>query len=280
MIKINYYSSSKELLNFHEAFLLENKLLNNLMLGILYRLKDEDKKPGDLFMVIENNEKKLILCMSGLYIILYANTNDDEIYEKAVSYLSVNQISYPGIIGPVEICNSFLKAYVKLTHQNMYLLMNQRIYVNTKVNKTSNFEADLYLAQEDDQDLLSEWYYDFYKCTGEVISFEDAKSKVKELVKLKNAYVLKHHGEIVSMAGKSRPFLDSVTVGYVYTPPQYRYKGYATKCVELLTEHLLKTYRYCTLYTDLSNPTSNSIYQKIGYMPIGDSCVYSKEIKK
>ena len=27
----------------------------------------------------------------------------------------------------------------------------------------------------------------------------------------------------------------------------------------------------CVLYTDLANPTSNSIYQRIGYEPVGDS---------
>jgi RimJ/RimL family protein N-acetyltransferase len=280
MIKINVYSSSKELLDSHESFLLENKLLNNLILGILYRLKNEEKKPNELFMAIENNKEKLILCMSGLYIILYANTHNHEIYEEAVHYLDDNQIIYPGIIGPVEICNLFLIAYHKIKHQDMKLLMNQRIYVNTKVNKTNDSHTDLYLAEETDQELLYDWYFDFYKCTGESISFKDAKIKVNEMIKLKNVYVLKYQGEIVSMAGKSRPFLDSVTVGYVYTPPEYRYKGYATKCVELLTEHLLKTYRSCTLYTDLSNPTSNSIYQKIGYIPIGDSCVYSKNTIK
>ena len=26
----------------------------------------------------------------------------------------------------------------------------------------------------------------------------------------------------------------------------------------------------CTLYTDLANPTSNSIYAKIGYRPVAD----------
>jgi predicted GNAT family acetyltransferase len=212
--------------------------------------------------------------MSGLYIILYANTESEQIYDTAVQYLIVHQNQYPGIIGPVAVCDAFKRAYFKLTNQEMSLLMNQRIYVNSKVNKVSNIDAILCHAQDEDKYKLQDWYYEFYKVTGENIDFEIAIKKMNELISLGNVYVLKINNEIVSMAGSSRPFLNSITVGYVYTPPELRFKGYATKCVELLTEHLLKTYQFCTLYTDLSNPTSNNIYLKLGYVPIGDSCVY------
>ena len=30
----------------------------------------------------------------------------------------------------------------------------------------------------------------------------------------------------------------------------------------------------CCLYTDLANPTSNKIYQAIGYRPVGDAAEY------
>ncbi|GAG73668.1 unnamed protein product, partial [marine sediment metagenome] len=32
--------------------------------------------------------------------------------------------------------------------------------------------------------------------------------------------------------------------------------------------------KYCFLFTDLSNPTSNSIYQKVGYKPVIDENHY------
>jgi uncharacterized protein len=273
MARINVFSSSKELLDKHESFLLENMLLNNLMLGILYRLKSDGMKKGDLLMSVEDHHQ-LILCMSGLYIILYANTDQESIYEEAVNYLDQHHISYPGIIGPVDNCESFKRAYFKLTNQQMNLLMNQRIYKNEKVIKVSDIEAKLLIAQIDDLSILSEWYYDFLKVTGEMYTIEYANQKMSEMIASKKVFMIKQNREIVSMAVSTRPFLTSVTVGCVYTPPQHRFRGYATKCVELLTEHLLKSYQYCTLYTDLSNPTSNSVYQKIGYVPIGDSCVY------
>ena len=29
--------------------------------------------------------------------------------------------------------------------------------------------------------------------------------------------------------------------------------------------------KFCFLYTDLANPTSNAIYQRLGYQPVSDS---------
>ncbi len=57
-----------------------------------------------------------------------------------------------------------------------------------------------------------------------------------------------------------------IRVTGVYTPPEFRKKGYATACVGSLTQKLLNDgNEFCFLYTDAANPTSNSIYQKIGY---------------
>jgi predicted GNAT family acetyltransferase len=57
----------------------------------------------------------------------------------------------------------------------------------------------------------------------------------------------------------------------VYTPAHLRNCGYATSCVAALTRRVLESgKKFCCLYTDLANPTSNSIYQKIGYHPICD----------
>jgi hypothetical protein len=42
-------------------------------------------------------------------------------------------------------------------------------------------------------------------------------------------------------------------------------------CVDRLSQQMLgEGRRFCCLYTDLSNPTSNSIYRRIGYVPILD----------
>jgi predicted GNAT family acetyltransferase len=73
------------------------------------------------------------------------------------------------------------------------------------------------------------------------------------------------------MVASQRETRSGCAVNMVYTPPQFRRSGYATAAVATLSDALLKGgRRFCCLYTDVANPTSNSIYAKIGYRPIRD----------
>ena len=92
------------------------------------------------------------------------------------------------------------------------------------------------------------------------------------LYRLKRLYILEDDDMPVTMAKISRELQTVCVVGLVYTPPYFRGKGYATSCVAAVSQFGLdKGFKKCVLYTDLANPTSNSIYMKIGYKPICDS---------
>ena len=87
---------------------------------------------------------------------------------------------------------------------------------------------------------------------------------------------MEDNGIPVSMAGFTRAMQTVVGVAFVYTPPYWRGKGYATSCVAKVSQIALDIgFMKCVLYTDLLNPTSNSIYQKIGYTPVCDSLMLS-----
>ena len=71
------------------------------------------------------------------------------------------------------------------------------------------------------------------------------------------------------MAGQATP--NGLRVGPVYTPPELRGRGFATAVTAEVTARALAAgRRFCFLFTDLANPTSNAIYQRIGYRPVCD----------
>ena len=73
----------------------------------------------------------------------------------------------------------------------------------------------------------------------------------------------------------SPPVAGVVRLGPVYTPPEARRHGYATALVaELSRRALAAGATKCMLYTDLANPTSNSIYRAVGYRRSGDARQY------
>ena len=84
-------------------------------------------------------------------------------------------------------------------------------------------------------------------------------------------------GEPVSLAGWGGPTPNGIRIGPVYTPPELRGRGYATALSAELSQRLLDGRlfeggrRFCFLYTDLANPTSNAIYERIGYRRVAES---------
>lgn len=83
-------------------------------------------------------------------------------------------------------------------------------------------------------------------------------------------------GRPVSAVGYGSPTPSGARIGPVYTPPDRRGRGYASA----LTAHvsaaqLAAGRRFCFLYTNLANPTSNKIYLAIGYERVCDSVEYT-----
>ncbi|MFJ1752106.1 GNAT family N-acetyltransferase [Kitasatospora sp. NPDC088134] len=75
-----------------------------------------------------------------------------------------------------------------------------------------------------------------------------------------------------ALAGASPVVAGMSRIGPVYTPRERRGRGYASALTAAASEQALGWgAEEVLLFTDLSNPTSNAIYQRIGYVPVGDS---------
>ncbi|OLE96488.1 MAG: hypothetical protein AUG75_19875 [Cyanobacteria bacterium 13_1_20CM_4_61_6] len=80
----------------------------------------------------------------------------------------------------------------------------------------------------------------------------------------------------VSLCGHGGRTPHGIRIGPVYTPPEHRGHGYASALTAHVTQQQLDGGRdYCFLYTDLANPTSNSIYTKIGYAHVCEARDYA-----
>ena len=83
-------------------------------------------------------------------------------------------------------------------------------------------------------------------------------------------------GVPVSLAGRTRVVAGMVRVAPVYTPPEMRGRGYAGAATAAVSQAPLDAgVREVVLYTDLANPTSNVLYQRLGYRPVEDRVVLS-----
>jgi GNAT superfamily N-acetyltransferase len=77
-------------------------------------------------------------------------------------------------------------------------------------------------------------------------------------------------GTPVAQAVARAPIAGVARIGPVYTPPEYRGHGYGSAVTAAATAAVLAAGAVPVLYTDLANPTSNKIYQAIGYRAVAD----------
>lgn len=149
-------------------------------------------------------------------------------------------------------------------------MMSERIYACETVAPLTYAPGRLRPVTKDDEPLLSQWCVQF--CLDARIEDETVYFKARLPSKIADGSLyIWEDNEAVAMAGLERETSHGIAISWVYTPAHLRELGYATSCVAALTQRMLDSgKKFCCLYTDLSNPTSNSIYQKIGYRSVCD----------
>ena len=78
-------------------------------------------------------------------------------------------------------------------------------------------------------------------------------------------------GHRVSVASGRPPARGVSRVGPVFTPPQHRRRGYAAAVTAAVTAAFFAHgAERVILYTDAANPTSNAVYERIGYVQLAE----------
>jgi RimJ/RimL family protein N-acetyltransferase len=130
-------------------------------------------------------------------------------------------------------------------------------------------------AAERDRDLLIAWFDAFAREVGDLAD-EDHAAAVDERLSCGGVMVWQAGGSPVAIAGITRVVAGMARVGPVYTPPGLRGRGYGGAATAAVS-HAARDVgaQEVVLYTDLANPTSNALYQRLGYHPVEDRIVLS-----
>lgn len=275
-MQVKTFPSGIEFLAACGSFLETREALNNLIIGIAGRAP---KASGGeiyhtLFLSISDNDSIRLACLMTppQRLVLYSDGKDmDETLAALAGYLIENNIGIPGVIGPVGVSKRFAELWSSKKGLDCVLNMNERAYELRRVADVVHAPGCFEKADEDDMEKLAEWVMKFSaEALGDNMDETAARELISQKIKAGDVFIWKD-GEIVTMACAARPTKNGIAINLVYTPPRHRKKGYATSCVAKLSAELLERgYKFCTLFTDLKNPVSNGIYQKIGYEAVCD----------
>jgi predicted GNAT family acetyltransferase len=130
------------------------------------------------------------------------------------------------------------------------------------------------IAAEPDLPLLAGWFRAFAFEVHDMAQGRDQTADVRDRVSFGGVTVWQARGRPVAIASVTRLVAGMARVGPVYTPPEFRGRGYGSAVTAAASQRLLDAGADdVLLYTDLANPVSNSIYQRLGYRAVEDRIV-------
>jgi uncharacterized protein len=176
----------------------------------------------------------------------------------------------PGVLASEAVAEAFAERWRRRTGAGHLTAMRLRLYQLRQVVHPRYPPGEFRPAALEEVALVQQWIGGFVQdCFGEEPD-ERILRATEERVR-NGTLFLWVDGAPASMAARTRPTPHGEAVGSVYTPPDRRRKGYARAVVARLSQQILDEGRqFCTLYTDLSNPTSNRVYQQVGYTALAD----------
>jgi hypothetical protein len=278
---LHRYESAQHFADHAFGFLSEREAAHNIFFGVTSdTIEYPTRYPGDnLFATVQTEEGIVMATMqTPPHMLALSCTADLAAANWLGEHIASSGRDIPGVLSAPEVADAFIDAHAEVSGAEWTLASRQRIYRASRVEVPDRVPGAFRRATVDDRDLLVDWVVSFER---EAIGRDDADlhrkvaNKVGDFVRAGAVGVWRVDGAPVSMAAALGPTPRGIRIAYVFTPPEYRKNGYASACTAHLTRaELNKGREHCFLFTDLDNPTSNHIYQEVGYEVVSDMNVY------
>jgi len=208
----------------------------------------------------------------------------DQAIGELAKAVSIHDDGLPSVSGPTSVVEKFIEQYEMTASEGSrresfieeeHLLYALGDLVMPEVN------GEMIAAAPEDFDLILAWYLNFGRDTR--VFMPNPEGSIHAGMGRGSYRFWIVNGEKVSLAGHA-PLVDTPSgsvarIGPVYTPPLQRRKGYAGAITAALSRELLDKSAKVMLYTDAKNPTSNSIYQKIGFENIDQNALFTFSVE-
>ena len=273
-MKLQIYENIKAFGDDTLDILLENEVQNNLPISFITSTADIDR--SNWFLATVKNDSGSVLltaaCTPPFNLVGYLTRNqpNDAVVKLLSDEIKAMGITLPGVLAEQSFARAFAEAHVGKNGFESHMTAN--IMQLDEVSDLEKMPGQMREIDGSDLYYIPYWMRAFREdCRIETYSIEEEEKRIK----LHTGTLFVWQDFIpMSQAGTERKTINGAGVGYVYTPPHFRGKGYASSVVSELSQLLLERgNKFCFLFADAANPISCGIYRKIGYV---DKCVFAQ----
>lgn len=255
-------------------FLEAREAEHNLIFGISSYVRDQPNVYGDgtpyFAAVLAGARVVGAAIRTPPYNLVLSEIDDPGVIDLLVADRRHDDL--PGVLGPVEHARAFAEGWAAAAGRSWRHHLSQRIFRLEAVIPPRPVPGRLRIVTPGDRSLIAAWLRAF---ADEALGEDDpdaAEAQTNRWLEGRGRTLcLWEDGEVVSLCGVGGATPHGIRIGPVYTPPPARGRGYASALVAKASQLQIEAgRRFCFLFTDLANPTSNHIYQTIGYERVRD----------
>jgi predicted GNAT family acetyltransferase len=197
----------------------------------------------------------------------------DGTLDDLIAGLREQRAAVPGVNGEVELVERFVVGWTAGTPMRHRVTLRLRLFrLDTLLPPDPPPPGSARMATSDDLALAVRWLGAFEDETG--VTRTNVEAGARERLDDGRLWLWENDaGEPASLAARTATAADVARVAPVYTPPEHRRRGYGAAITAAITaDALARDAEHVVLFTDVANPTTNAIYQQIGFRPITDRC--------
>jgi len=250
-----------------EPWLLRDPVRNTVLLTVLRAIRNGLWGDDPLLGRLERDGRVVATAIqTPPHALLLPAIPADTVPELAARLIETER-AISGVSGPLSPAETFAASWWRPEESRRA----ERLYrLDALVPPKSHAAGASRVAVAADLGLLVRWSEEF-QAEAKGIDHVDLTALVASRIARRELVVWEAGGRPVAFAGVSAPIGGMSRVGPVYTPSEFRGKGYGTAVSHAASAKVrAEGATEVLLFTDLSNLTSNSIYQTIGYRPVGD----------
>ena len=275
-MRARFYETAQHFLVAADRFLYWDPLSTNVVGVVAARVAAGAEPASDdhLWATVEGGDGTVLgVAMHTPPHALFVSRMPIEAVAVLASALADAGRALPGVNGAVSTTSAFADAWAVRTGQASSVLAAMRMYCLGELVRPSGVAGRCGAAAGPAETaLVAEWFGAFHDEAQPHAAVQDWRASAQRRVAAGEVHLWYVDGAPVSLAAVTAPAAGVARVGPVYTPPGHRRRGYGAAVTAGATGAALATgAKHVALYTDLANPTSNSIYQAIGYRPDHDA---------
>jgi len=278
--RLERHESAQALLDTSSEFLSRDEAENQLGLGIaanivrdpsryeqrvwLASVRDDDANGAVIAVAVKTSPYQPVLTRAPSVAI-------DAIVDDLSALVAEDGLaSVPGVHAPDETAALFAERWCKRHELSRSITLHLRAHRLDRVIEPRWARGALRLATDADFDLLARFLVAFHDEAVPHGPMDDGPTMARRALATGGMY-LWDDDVPVCLVGAMTSTPNGTRIGPVYTPKELRGRGYASSCVAAVSKRVLDSgKRFCFLYTDLANDTSNKIYAQVGYQPLTD----------